>query len=220
MPRHRLGCRTIDTPPVSNDLTLRYSSRIKAILNRPWNEDPVTGKTIPHVIQLSDEARELWKAFWYVIEEELPEGGELNHIQDWAGKLPGLVARVAGLVHVARYATVNPEAYPVSAQDMQQAISWGYAAQSHALAAFDFMGADQALEDARTVQKWIERHSLKVFTFRDCHRGNQRRFPRADDLLPAIRVLEERHFIRDVPQETQPWRPSKHYVVNPFWKFQ
>jgi len=220
LPKNTLGHRTMSAPTVSEELIMRYGARIKAILAIPWKEDSVTGDNIPRVLKLSEDAWSLWLRFWHEIEHKLTDGGELSHIQDWGGKLPGLVARVAGLIHVARHGDGSPEDHPVSDLDMDLAIEWGTAVKSHTLAAFDYMGADQALEDARTILKWIGRIKKTEFTFRECHHGNQRKFPRAEAVEPAIRVLEERHFIRERPHGKRSGRPTRRFSVNPQFRFQ
>jgi len=215
MPLPRLGGRNLETSSVNAGLELAYSGRVKAILNRDWNIDPVTDKSIPYVIKLSDDAWKAFSSFWYSIERELPADKELGHIQDWAGKLPGLVARVAGLVHVARHATVEPEKHRITLEDMTNAILWGQAVKSHALAAFDFMGADADLEGARHVLHWVRRKGGTQFTRRDCHNGNQRRFNKVALLDPALGVLEERGYIR---RKLVEGTASVVYEVNPLCK--
>lgn len=59
---------------------------------------------------------------------------------------------------------------------------------AHALAVFDLMGADPALDGARVVLQWIKREDKSEFTFRDCHQAHKSRYRRAADLQPVIGV--------------------------------
>jgi hypothetical protein len=91
------------------------------------------------------------------------------------------------------------------------------ALSAHALAVFDLMGADPALDGARAVLGWLQRQGLEAFSFRDCHHDHKARFKRAADLEPVLDVLAERHYIRPRAPQAKPQggRPSKAYDVNP-----
>ena len=125
---------------------------------------------------------------------------------------------MAALIHVARHATVQPEQYPVTVEDMDTAVGWGQAILTHALAVFDFMGADAQMEDARRILKWIQRRGQTEFSFRDCHHDNQTKYPKTALLEPAIHILVERQYIRLKPREKKSGRPSRLYEVNPLCK--
>jgi hypothetical protein len=90
---------------------------------------------------------------------------------------------------------------------------------AHALAAFDFMGVDQAVEDARTVLHWIERTRAARFTKREAFSGLSRsRFPKVGDLDRPLELLEQHGYIRPVPEpeRTGPGRrPSPTYETHP-----
>ncbi len=72
-------------------------------------------------------------------------------------------------------------------------------------------------EDARYVLRWIERHGRREFTKSEAQHHGKRRFPKADDIDPALTELTRRGYIRLVPAEpTGPGRPpSPNYEVNP-----
>jgi hypothetical protein len=89
---------------------------------------------------------------------------------------------------------------------------------SHARAAYDEMGGNPEFDDAKHILKWIEKGSLTQFTKRDAHYNLQGRFKKADDLDPALAVLTERGFIREViVKRGGPGRKgSPVYEVNPY----
>jgi hypothetical protein len=187
------------------------------LLNIPWkaNED---GKLCPYTVTLTPEAREQLQAFWRRNEANGAAGGSFEHLRDWASKLPAAVGRIAALLHLARYADDSaPWEVPVSAEDMQSAIALGDCLAKHALIAFAEMGRDSSLDDARAVLAWIRREGKGEFTRRDCHYMFKNRFPRIDDLQPALDVLCERGFIRPKPAPVAVGRgrPSMIYEVNP-----
>ena len=90
---------------------------------------------------------------------------------------------------------------------------------AHALAAFDHMGADQILEDARAVLRWLERTAAPRFTRREAFTGLSRsRFPKVGDLDGPLELLEQHGYIRREaePERTGPGRrPSPGYAVYP-----
>jgi hypothetical protein len=92
----------------------------------------------------------------------------------------------------------------------------------HARAVFDLMGADPRVDDARWLLDWIARTNQVQFSRRDAHVAAPRgRFPKATDLEPALRLLEEHGYLRRVdPEPSQDphgrGRPaSPRFLVNP-----
>ncbi|QSA97731.1 YfjI family protein [Methylococcus sp. EFPC2] len=216
LPASNLGRRTGNTRPLSEDLRLRYAGRIEAILNAQPATDQ-DGEPCPHTLKLSRGAFEAWQAFWCRVEAGLGPGGMYEHCFDWGGKLPGAVVRIAGLFHIARHIFRGPESIEISGEDMSAALRMAEALSAHALAVFDLMGADPALDGARVALGWLRRERLETFTFRDCHYAHKSRFRRADELGPVLDVLTERHYIRPLAMQGKPQggRPSKAYEVNP-----
>jgi hypothetical protein len=48
--------------------------------------------------------------------------------------------------------------------------------------------------DARYVLRWIKRHDRREFTKRDAQQHGKHRFPKADDIVPALNELERRQW--------------------------
>ena len=144
--------------------------------------------------------------------------GDLAGIVDWAAKHIGGVARIAGLLHLATHPQ-DGWMRPVSEDTMRAALQAGQYYVAHALAAFDFMGVDQVLSDARVLLRWIERTRPERFTRRDAHAGASRtRFPKVGDLDAPLALLEQHGYIRQdsTPPQAGPGRPaSPGYLVHP-----
>lgn len=212
LPRSNLGYRTLDADSMMPDYRLRYEGTITAILNheQAGEED----EPRPHVLKIDDDALRIWKAFALKIEAGMREGGTFEHITDWASKLPGAVARIAGLLHITRHAFGDPWMIEINKDDMKAAIRMADVLSAHALVVFDLMGADPAIDGARAVLRWIKREGKAEFTFRDCHHAHQSRFKMAADLEPCIDVLAERYFVRRKTAKVA-HRPSRAYEVNP-----
>lgn len=215
LPDSPLGFRTGEPPSMPEPIQRAYHAGLRAILDQaPAMND--AGQEIPHTLRLSPSAYREWLDFWQVVEVGMRPGGDFELMTDWAGKLPGAVARLAGLFHVIEHAHSEPGRHEVSLTTMQSALELAAILTRHALAAFDLMGADPAIDGARRIWRWIERNRQPVFSKRDCHQANKGRFKRAADLDGPLSVLMERHYIRPLERETQgPGRPTEQFMVNP-----
>lgn len=213
LPFSNLGYRTLDASPIDPTCRKQYEKTLTAILNHEMecSEEEVES---PHILQLDKNARQEWQSFALRVEAGMGEGGIYDHMTDWAGKLPGAVIRLAALLHVARHYNGRPWEKNITLQDIKSAIRLGEVLSAHALAVFDLLGADTALDGARVVLRWIKREGKYEFTFRDCHQIHKRRYKRTADLNPIIDVLIERHFIRQRVEKV-PYRPSRFLEVNP-----
>ena len=217
MPKSNLGCRALKAAPMPDHVRECYAATVCAMLEHPWKQDD-KGRARAHVLTLSPEGTEAWTDFAHKNEAMLADGGTFAHITDWGGKLPGAVVRIAAVFHVARFAHGEPWAHTIGADDMAAALRLGAVVAKHALIAFDCMGADSALDDARIILSWIRREGLKEFSRRECHKAYQHRFHRAEMIDAPLNVLVERGFIRPRPAPITPGvgRPkSRTFEVNP-----
>lgn len=214
MPKSNIGTRNLNEPPMDSLLEQNYFNTVLNILNQPWLENEF-GEKISKTILLSAEAKLYLEEFRQKIESDLAEGKRFGFIQDWAGKLAGAVARIAGVLHVARYANGDPLREYVSGVDMGDAIEIGEFLAVHALCVFDCMGADIHTDGARRILSWIRSEAKTQCTQRDCHRAFKSYFKSAKDVEGALQVLIDRHYLRQMPQPMVPHRPSKIFEVNP-----
>ena len=213
LPPSNLGYRTLDARPMLPDTRARYEGILTAMLNQETASDKA-GNPCPYMLKLSGDSLQTWQTFAHKVEAGMREGGTYAHLTDWAGKFPGAVARIAALLHIARHALIRPWEHEISREDMAAALRMADALSAHALAVFDLMGADPALDGARVLLRWIERESKPEFTFRDCHYAHKTRFKRAAELEPIVDVLIERHYIRPRAAKVA-HRPSRILEVNP-----
>ncbi|SEF42672.1 YfjI family protein [Nitrosomonas ureae] len=213
LPASNLGYRTLDASPIFPDYKARYEGILTCILNQEMagsKDEP-----LPHTLKITADALQTWESFGLKVEAELREGGTYAHLTDWAGKLAGVVIRIAALLHIARHALVKPWEKEINLEDMSAALRMADVLSIHAFAVFDLMGADPALDGARVVLRWIEREGKSEFTFRDCHYAHKTRYKRTAELEPIMEVLIERHYIRPRALKQAQGRPSRIYEVNP-----
>jgi hypothetical protein len=159
---------------------------------------------------MSEEASRMWIDFSLSVEADLRDGGRFEHIKDWAGKLPGLVARITGVYHC-----IEPDGATVSSRIMGMALGLADVLIPHALAAFDLMGADEGMSGARKIFNWICRKDLTEFSSRDCFEATKGTFKKAHVMEVPITVLTEHFIIRERPPEKRRGRPSIVFEVNP-----
>lgn len=212
LPTSQLGARTLSPCPLPATTATAYSAGLQAILKiKPKGQAP------RHCLQLTEDAHAEWKSFSLVVEHELREGQRFEYLRDWAGKLPGAAARVAGLLHIATHAheSNGPQGYCVSLVTMQTALGVMAVIAEHTIAAFGVMAANPDLEKAKRIWGWIQRRPEKTFTQRECHHGLQSTFPRVGDLKPGLDVLVERYLIRPKATDRREGRPSMSFEVNP-----
>ena len=213
LPPNLVGHRKVGTPAVPEDVREIYESNVRTLLLTfaEWTD--------PAVLTLTPEAAALILAAEQAIEPRLdPDAGDLAGIVDWASKQIGATVRIAGLLHVASH-LADGWAKPIGEDTMRNAIRITDYYTCHALAAFDHMGVDPALADARVLHRWIKINRPERFTKREIFTGVSRsRFPKVGDLDPPLELLEQHGYIRRMaePERTGPGRrPSPTYLVHP-----
>jgi hypothetical protein len=174
------------------------------------------------VLTLDPSAGELLLGFERDLEPRLAAGsGDLAQLAGWAAKLAGATCRLAGLLHLAEHLR-GGWARPIGADTLAGALRLAGYLVEHARAVFDLMGADLRLDDARWLLDWISRTGRTQFSRRDAHVAAPRgRFPKATDLDPVLRLLEEHGWLRRLDPEPSRdprgrGRPaSPRFLVNP-----
>ncbi|HUY47763.1 MAG TPA: YfjI family protein [Streptosporangiaceae bacterium] len=211
LPPDLVGNREITPELVPDEVLHGYTSTVKALIVglAEWT-DPAVLTLTPPALKLHTE----WRA---EVEPRLRQGtGDLEALRDWASKLPGATARLAGLLHLAENPGNGPR-MPVGEDTMTRAITQARYWAEHAMTAFGAMRAHPAIDDARAVLEWIRSRDepVKPFTQRDVHRVLQRRFPTAPAAACALDVLEDHGYIRRAEVPRGPGRKPVIYDVHP-----
>jgi hypothetical protein len=219
MPSSLLGRRRPEAPRVPEPVLHAYYHAVMQLLKLPFGTDS-TGQQVAHTLRLAPEARDMFQQFEAWLEPQLGPFGELGSMTDWAGKLVGAVARLAGLLHIADHANVAaPWQMAIGIGSVERAIRLGEYLIPHARATYAEMGADPVIADATHLLTWITREAKTHFTKRDAFEGTKGRFRRVEAMEPALRLLMEHGYIRQREPENRagPGRkPSPTYDVNPF----
>ncbi|WP_406401595.1 DUF3987 domain-containing protein [Streptomyces sp. NBC_00879] len=189
VPASTLGYRRIVVPSVPEQVSRTYQSRLTTLVHT------LTDLPEPVTIKCSGLADQAIIKLQEAIEPQLRPDGALAHIDDWAGKYVGAVARIAGLLHLADRAT-SGWGEPIEATTIERAIAIGEYYTAHALAAFDLMETDADSEKAQLVLDWIRRTKTTHFKAHELVTAWRRVFPTVSSAAPALRLLEEHGYIR------------------------
>lgn len=223
LPENLLGFRKPDPQPVPERVKASYERNVGELL--ALASEPVPGEGIaPKTMRMNRDARRKMGEFVAWIEPQLAEAtGQFGDMTDWAGKLAGAVARIAGVLHCMESSTRDGDAGPwdeeIDGGTLDRACEIGRYLMPHARAADAEMGADPTVEEAKHVLRWIERKGIEAFTKREAFEGTKGRFGRVTALEPALNLLAAHGYIREEgrPAREGPGRkPSERYAVNPY----
>jgi hypothetical protein len=229
-PKSWIGERKIATDPVPVEVTEGYRQTVRSLA-------AVQGE---HVLRLADDAAEELKKWEAEIEAMLADGGDMEVLRDWGAKLAGATLRVAAVLHCSGSGNIGSALQtfdcgnigversktdylpPISIATLQAAIAIARYLIPHTQAVLALMQAQEATAeaDAQYVLAWIERHHRTEFTKRDVQQHGKRRFPKADDIDPALTELAARGYIRpksapNIPENGPGRPPSPAFEVNP-----
>jgi hypothetical protein len=175
------------------------------------------GEVVPRRIPFDAAAHSALVTFKAGLEPRLGPGGDLSPFADWGNKLPGTVARFAGVLHLADHGGQEAFLRPITVETVDRAVAIGRYAIEHARAAFGLMGADATTNLAKIIWAWVMRSGQSIVTKHEIHRATQGRVNRTAELDPALAVLLERALLREVhvTGPRSPGRPSATFAVNP-----
>jgi putative DNA primase/helicase len=185
---------------------VNYESVINRLLH--WLESPVR-------LTLTDPAHREWKGFQRHVETLMAEGGSLDKLHDWGGKLPGAALRIAGLLAASSSERTLSE--KIQRDEVERATALCTALIPHAIAAFNLANEDPIVTLAKRILSWLRTQEGPVTTKRNCFRAMHSRFDQIADMGEPLQVLANHSYIRVLSQKTG-GRPSEVIEINPHWK--
>lgn len=210
LPPDMVGSRNITPDLVPDEVVRDYAANVEKLVAN------MAGWTDPAVLSLTAQALKLHTEWRQELEPRLAAGeGDLSALRDWAAKLPGATARIAGLIHLGEYPDRGPKE-PIGEEVMERAIIQARYWADHAMGAYGAMRSHPRVEDARAVLDWIaSKAPLESFSRRDVLRSLHRRLCTADAVGAALGVLREHGYIRPAEVLAGPGRKSDRYDVHP-----
>lgn len=195
IPKSKIGKRDIAPEPLSVSDRQTFTKLIRALASIEPS-DP-NGRPTARMLHLTADADVLLRKFEQELEPKLAEDAELGTMGDWAGKLSGAVLRIASILSlITKSENLSPFPDKIEPAAMESAIKIGDYLTAHARAAFAEMGADEQLENAKRLLRWIAKARLSEFTRRDAHQAHKARFKRVDEIDPALDLLVAHNYIR------------------------
>lgn len=219
LPESKMGFRDLEPRQVPEHIADRYAEGVRALLDMPLRYDGIREEYFPHVLMFDDGAYGVWKAHQHRVELQLREGGRFAGMTDWAGKLPGAVARLAGLMHCAQFVlnSVGPADRLIDQDTLRCAVQLGELLAEHALIVFDLMSDNGALESARKVWRHIQANEMTEFTFSEIWHPLRGTFKTTEDVEPAIEMLLDHRLVlaREEGLLGRRGRRGRRFMVNP-----
>ncbi|MUN35473.1 DUF3987 domain-containing protein [Actinomadura litoris] len=207
MPESMLGHRNARPDPIPPHITTTYERTLNTLVLslRRLGDPDATPVTLTFTSEAQDAVVDLLEA---TEPRFRPGTGDLAHMTDWGGKLIGAIVRLAALLHLGEHLR-DGYGHPITLATFQRAVQLGEYFTAHAQAAYDAIGADPAINHARTVLEWARRNDITRFTARDLMRGPlKNRARKVTDLDPALRVLETHGWTRRTPSTPTGGRPT------------
>lgn len=175
------------------------------------------GLNAPRTLELHPDATLKFLDWREEVERMLGADGQLEFFTDWGGKLEGLTARVAAVIHLIGAGVDLSK--PVTLESIESAIAISKWAIPHARAAFGLLRADDgAMEDAERVLKWLKKKELIQTSKNDIRQQFRSKFDGdLERLTRAIELLVDRGWLRPVDSKPgTPGRPSEPYECHPW----
>ena len=214
VPESRVGFRSIEAKRPGEAVDRTYGSLLKDLLTR--SDAHLRAGKAPIGLTLDQGAHDRFRQVRLDVEAQLRPEGALAPIADWAGKLCGLVLRLAALLHVARHSPHVP--VEISGETMEAAvcIAIGYAVP-HARTVILGEAQSIVVERAARVVEWLATTRLDQVTQRQVHRRFQSVFDRSKAVVEVLALLEAHGHVRRLPSPPRPrggWS-SPTFEVNP-----
>lgn len=204
LPPDNVGFRTVRADPIDSEVEDLFRSKLQTMARTmldPVDPGDGPGASSALTLHLTPEADDLLAEFESLVEEHQRPGQMLRPVVDWSSKLPGKVATIAGLLHMAEGACSNL-GRPIEAETMERAITIGRWAVRHFLAVNELMGVDDDVNRAEIVLDLLRAKRLDRVSKRDLFNMVPRRhFPKASCLDDPLRLLVDRGHLWEVPQE-------------------
>jgi len=183
---HKAGHRIRQNESMLETLIQEYRGHILDLMKMPLSL---------HKLKLYPDAQAVWDEFYNDIEAEMQLGKSMASMQDWGSKLPGAVARIAGLLHYAEHGQ-QATGKPVSVNVVNASAAIGAYYREHALATFGFMGENPEIESAKRILEYLILHKPDSFKGRDILR-HKNALKTMAEVTPGLKLLIERSYIRE-----------------------
>ena len=199
--KSKVGRREVSPDPVSSSTRAEYRQFVGRIL-----ADQGSG-----TVYLSPGANKIREEYQEHVEKKL--GGEWEYMRDWGGKLVGAMVRIAALLHLSSF----PANVPISAETMAAATGIAEFLGAHAEVAYQMMGADEGIEDAKYLWRRLVNSGQSEMSKRDLFRLVRGKFKKTESMETPLHILVEYGHIRleDLERDGAGRKASPTIKINP-----
>jgi len=194
-PRPRAGDRLFREPdPEALAELTAYQQRIAGLLRLAVATDASGRELRPNLLKMSNDAREIWRAFFDEVELESHGEGRYGAVRDFASKAAEHAARIAGVVSV--YRDKGPTC--VGAADMRTGVHlvrW-YLGEGDRL--YRTARTDPRLLRAQSVLNWMASQESDYLNMRTMMRNGPQAVRTKAGAEPTLAMLEEHRWLRKI----------------------
>jgi hypothetical protein len=153
------------------------------------------------VVKIDGDALERWRLFHDEVELECKPGGRFEAITDWASKIAGAVARIAGAIHLIERLGSQPTEPAIPASVVDRAVRIGRYLCEHALAAFREIGMTQTQRLAIKILRWLRRKRVEEFSMRELRQDlRSGTASQQEHVFQALSMLEDGGQLERLPE--------------------
>ncbi len=223
-PHSNIGLRDVtQSVPIPESAKRAYWQGIKSLLSiQPGINE--LGQEESRIVEFEPEAKDDWFTYSQYIENNQGALGRFASIQDFTGKLPGTAARIAAVCHIAeKYGTLSALSawsQGIEKSTLEKVVDACDVFIEHAMVAFDLMGDDLPMADAKYSYKWILANAQRddrgayFIKHRDLHCTPRFKNSKGDRVRHAMAVLYDRHITSQLIKLPTK-KPTYIYYVRP-----
>lgn len=200
LPTSLVGTRLYREAAPSNALLEEYRRALRQVFRTTWGDETE--------LVVRNGALGVWREFHDDIERRQAVGGDLDELTDFGSKIAGIVAGIAGNLHMLE--TRDGNGLEIGEATMARAVAIGHWAVGHARAAAGLMVMDETQQLASRIMEQAGKRGVVSFTGRDVLRWL--RTQRRRSVEPALTELVSRGLIVET-RLTHGGRPSLKYEV-------
>jgi uncharacterized protein YnzC (UPF0291/DUF896 family) len=196
-----VGKRTAFSEPISESVLTNYRNLVANMLSRKESSE----------LQFDKGGLEVYCRFFNEIEKMQVD--ELKFMSDWAGKLPGQMIRIAGLIHCINSFSNNKKPSLITADETNCAVTLARYFLAHAKAVYNEQSEPREIRNAKYLWQRIKSLKSGKFSKRDLTRKVQ---DKTDfDYSESLNILINRGYIILDNIITDAKKPSQMIIVNP-----
>jgi hypothetical protein len=194
-----LGKRTAFSEPISESVLTNYRNLVTNMLS----------STESFELQFDNGGLEVYRRFF----DEIEKNSELSFMLEWAGKLPGQMIRLAGLIHCMTSFSQGKKPSLISADEANCAVALARFFLAHAKAVYSSQKEPIEIKNARYL--WERIKSLKSLSF--CKRDLIRKIQNKSDfdISESLNILYNRGYIILNNIIEGKGRPTEMIIINP-----